>query len=236
MSNAPRTSQILRWGPPLAGHCRSPSTPSGAAHSVCRLTALALILGQHPPGTVNSPLSGQTAVAMHSAASRKRSRRGRRLRGVLDQVTNSLTSPLDIGEAMRPPTLLVRLRDRQATWKPNDGVIMDAARLVLFSDPDVARLDATAHKPLPHSLKALRQMARLPVDVRAVGERDERPTERTTVGSRLAHERVTDPRQALEHAQAASTSTFFLEPYAAITVIGARRVTCYQSDKPSGRG
>lgn len=80
---------------------------------------------KHPPGAMHPSLGRQATMVMRSAY---------------------------FGESR---SLLVRFRYRQAAWEPDNCVTVNATRMVLLSDLQVAEANVSALDPVTHAFQAL---------------------------------------------------------------------------------
>ena len=82
--------------------------------------------------------------------------------------------PLDLRHAVRPPTLLVRLRDRDAAGQPDDDVVVESAALLELCYPYLVEGMAPPFQPLANVLEEQRDVSRLEALDVAIRERDHR--------------------------------------------------------------
>jgi hypothetical protein len=121
---------------------------------------------------------------------------------VLDQVTDGLLSTaLDPRRPVRPPTLLIGLRQHHTFRQEEDHVVMDTTGLVLLSDPHKPQRHIAATRPLPHMIQEFRDMAATPIDVRSVGQGKEDAEQSTSLLVALAAQKIARTGNRLKKAK-----------------------------------
>jgi len=146
------------------------------------------------------------------------------LAGVLRSVADCLADILDPRQAVWPPSLLVRLRQAQASREPEQYVIVRPASFGGFHDPQAAQRMTSTRRPLSRSLEELGDVARLPRCTLSICERDHsRPCPRggLLVQSGRGYDGLPHPAKPCK---------------CLIYTNFARRVTCLRMDKPRAAG
>jgi len=138
-------------------------------------------------------------MPVQSAPLGKGNASGAAFRGVLDEVADTAPRPLKIGHAVRPPALFIGLGQREADRKPDHRMVMDAAGLVLLSDPQVAKRDAPPVKVFADGAEQGRDVIRPPHGILPIGERQKRSTEPPPIGTDRRGQQIAHARQRLEH-------------------------------------
>lgn len=123
----------------------------------------------------NQPLaSSSTATAEQSSAFRHRVQLSRTLRGVLDEVPDSVASLDDIGHSVRPVTALVLLIDPESLRHPEQEMVVGPTPLGELEDPLEPNCGPSAATALSQPSAESPDLPRRPLTIPPVREREEK--------------------------------------------------------------
>ncbi len=165
-----------------------PATADSASQPIVKVTAEPEPIGTHRMAVFRSGRL-QTAAAEEARRRGKPAAvRARRfdLACVFHEIANSVASPLDSSQTVRPPAALIGHRERKATWEPDQQVVVRNPPLGQLHDPDGAENVTETPQVFADRLLAPPNMVRSPNNLRAVSGRDHRDSIPEATGLELS--------------------------------------------------